>query len=398
MNLADQILNTPFDPSQKFFAQVQQRIRVATTKGAARESIIDHCIDKLADDRELSDDEARDAFRAILTGHLAEDQIGALLVLLEPASLPSHTIAAFAEVVHENAKKVTWKGHETLGDTCGTGGDSRGTFNVSTTIMFILAAGDVRIAKHGNRAFTSRCGSADVLDALGVKVDLGADDVARCIEDVGIGFMYAPKFHESFKNVQTIRKKLAEDMPPSLRGKTIFNVLGPLANPASAKCQIIGVYDERLTRKFADVLRLRDVRRALVPYGLPVSDGGKGFDEFSTAGATVYAELKDGKVELNRLVPEDVGVDRVANPDLLVGGDKEENAKILRGILAGTESKERTDFAVLNAGAGFYIAEKADSIADGVVLARKVLKSGAATRKLDHLIAVSRSLGAVSGS
>lgn len=312
--------------------------------------------------------------------------------------MPSHTIAAFAEVVHENAKKVTWKGHETLGDTCGTGGDSRGTFNVSTTIMFILAAGDVRIAKHGNRAFTSRCGSADVLDALGVKVDLGADDVARCIEDVGIGFMYAPKFHESFKNVQTIRKKLAEDMPPSLRGKTIFNVLGPLANPASAKCQIIGVYDERLTRKFADVLRLRDVRRALVPYGLPVSDGGKGFDEFSTAGATVYAELKDGKVELNRLVPEDVGVDRVANPDLLVGGDKEENAKILRGILAGTESKERTDFAVLNAGAGFYIAEKADSIADGVVLARKVLKSGAATRKLDHLIAVSRSLGAVSGS
>jgi anthranilate phosphoribosyltransferase len=258
--------------------------------------------------------------------------------------------------------------------------------------MFILAAGDVRIAKHGNRAFTSRCGSADVLEALGVQINLGAEAVATCIEEAGVGFMFAPNFHESFRNVQTIRKKLAEDVPASLRRKTIFNVLGPLANPASANCQIIGVFDETLTYKFADVLRIRNVRRALVPYGRPVSEGEKGFDEFSTAGTTVYAELKDGQIERKSLVPEDAGVARVANPDVLGGGDKNENAKILRGILDGTESPERTDFAVLNAGAGFYVADKAKTISEGVKLARTVLKSGAAAEKLRKLIELSNKL------
>lgn len=399
-HLAQELLSTPYEPGQDFFAQVQRRIVTAYAKGGQRESIIDQCVEKLCDNKDLSDDEARNAFRAILTGGLADDQIGALLMLLDPARLPARTIAAFADVVQEKAKRVEWRGqghdHEVLGDTCGTGGDSRGTFNVSTTIMFILAAGGVRIAKHGNRAFTSRCGSADVLEALGVRIDLGPDDVARCIQDVGVGFMYAPKFHESFKNVQTIRKKLAEDMPFSLRRKTIFNVLGSLANPAGATCQIIGVFDRALTGKFAEVLKHRKVDRALVPYGLPTADGEKGFDEFSTAGTTAYAELRGETIKENELEPEDVGIERVRNPDLLSGGDKYENARILRGILSGEESRERMDFAVLNAGAGFYVAKKTDNIADGVLLARQVIKSGDAIKKLDLLRDLSNKLGAAS--
>jgi anthranilate phosphoribosyltransferase len=398
--IVEELLRTPFDPGQKFFAQVQRRITAAYAKQGPRESIIDRCIEKLCENEELSDDDAREAFRAILKGDLAEDQIGSLLVLLDPARLPAHTIAAFADVVHANAKKVEWRGahgHEILGDTCGTGGDSRGTFNVSTTIMFILAAGGVKIAKHGNRAFTSRCGSADVLEALGVRIDLEPEDVAACIDEVNVGFMFAPRFHESFKNVQTIRKKLAEDMPPVLRKKTIFNVLGPLANPASANCQIIGVFDRALTSKFAEVLRQRGVKRALVPYGLPVSDGDKGFDEFSTAGTTVYAELRGDNVLQKQLEPEDAGLARVRDADLLTGGDKDQNAAILRGILEGKETPERTDFALLNAGAGFYVAEKARTIGEGVALARDVLKSGAAAKTLSDLCELSKKLADARG-
>jgi len=394
--IVEELLRTPLDPGQMFFAQVQRRIAAAYAKQGPRESIIDRCIEKLCDGEGLSDDEAREAFRAILKGDLAEDQIGSLLVLLDPARLPAHTIAAFAEVVHEKSKKVRRRGDgsEVLGDTCGTGGDSRGTFNVSTTIMFILAAGGVRIAKHGNRAFTSRCGSADVLDALGVQIDLEPEDIATCIDQVNVGFMYAPKFHESFKNVQTIRKKLAEDMPPSLRKKTIFNILGPLANPASANRQIVGVFDRSLTLKFAEVLKRRGVNRALVPHGLPVAGGDKGFDEFSTAGTTTYAELRDGEVVQKELEPEHAGVPRVRDADLLTGGDRDQNAAILRGILEGKESPERTNFALLNAGAGFYVAGTTETIGEGVILARKVLESGAAAKTLRALCDLSKKLAA----
>jgi anthranilate phosphoribosyltransferase len=396
-HLAREIVSAPYDPGQKFFARVHERIRAALEKEGPRESILDRCIDKLCDGQELDDDDAREAFRAILTGGLAEDQIGSLLMLLDPATLPAHTIAAFAEVVHDKSKRVLWRKagreQEVLGDTCGTGGDSRGTFNVSTTIMFILAAGGVKIAKHGNRAFTSKCGSADVLQALGVQIELEPDQVARCIEEVGVGFMYAPKFHESFKNVQAIRKKLAEDVPLPLRRKTIFNVLGPLANPAGATCQIIGVFDQGLTGKFADVLKRRGVKRALVPYGLPVSEGDKGFDEFSTAGPTVYAELSGDHVEQKVLEPEDAGVPRTRNPDLLSGGDREDNAQILRDVLEGRASQARTDFAVLNAGAGFYVADMVTTIREGVARARDIIASREAAKKLDQLCLLSQKLG-----
>jgi anthranilate phosphoribosyltransferase len=193
--------------------------------------------------------------------------------------------------------------------------------------------------------------------------------------------------------VQKIRKALAEEMPVALRRKTVFNALGPLANPAGATCQIIGVFDEALTSKFAEVLWRLGVKRALVPYGLPVGPGDKGFDEFSTAGTTVYAELrKDGTITSERLEPEDAGLRRLKDPNVLSGGDKEANARILRGILENNERPERIDFALLNAGAGFYVAGQSANIPEGVRRAREVLESGEAAKKLTALCDVSKRL------
>jgi anthranilate phosphoribosyltransferase len=395
MTPVEALLSSAFDASTyPLAAQVRGRIRAAQVKKGDRSSVIDFCVEKLVEGQELSDSDARAAFQAILKGGLAEDQIGALLFLLVPERLRASTIATFAEVVYEHATKVqveTADG-EALGDTCGTGGDARGTFNVSTAIMFILAAGGVKIAKHGNKAFTSRCGSADVLQQLGVNIDLDAAQVRACIERAGVGFMFAPRFHESFKNVQSIRKRLADEMPVDVKQKTIFNILGPLANPAHATCQIIGVYDGALTSKFAEVLKIRGVARALVPHGEPVAAGDKGFDEFSIAGPTIYAELNGTEVQRKTMVPKDAGLEQVADPDTLKGGDKEENARILRGVLENNESRERIDFALLNAGAGFYVAGKATSIGEGVRTARALVENGKAVAKLDELRELSNRL------
>ncbi len=392
MSAADALLAASYDAAKyPFFAALQQRLRAAREGAGAGDggSVLDRCIRDLVAGRPLSDGAAREAFEAILGGGLAEDQVGALLALLVPDQLPASTIAAFSRVVIEKATRVRVAA-DVVGDTCGTGGDARGTFNVSTTIMFVLAAGGVVVAKHGNRAFTSQCGSADVLEALGVKIDLSAPQVERCIERAGVGFLFAPNFHASFRNVQSVRKKLAEEMPDSVKRRTVFNVLGPLSNPAGATCQVVGVFDRGLTAKFADVLKLRGLRRALVPYGEPLAAGDKGFDEISIAGRTTYAELKaDGAIESKTLEPEDVGLRRVTDPDTLRGGDRAENARILREVLEGKASRERTDFALINAGAGFYVTGKAPSIAEGVRLAREVLESGKATQKLDALRAVS---------
>lgn len=389
------LLSSSFDAAQyPLAAQVRGRIRAAQVKKGDRSSIIDQCVEKLVEGKELSDSDAREAFQAILKGGLVDDQVGALLFLLVPERLRASTIATFAEVVYEHAKHVrveTPEG-EALGDTCGTGGDARGTFNVSTAIMFILAAGGVKIAKHGNRAFTSRCGSADVLHELGVNIELDADQVRVCIERADVGFMFAPRFHDSFRNVQTIRKRLADEMPTEVKQKTIFNILGPLANPAHATCQIIGVYDADLTSKFAEVLRIRKVGRALVPYGEPLVAGDKGFDEFSIVGPTTYAELKGSDIKHLTVVPEDAGLQRAANPDTLRGGDVKENARILRAVLENKATRECIDFALLNAGAGFYVAGKRESIGDGVHFAREMVASGKAVAKLDELRELSNRL------
>jgi anthranilate phosphoribosyltransferase len=392
-NIARALLDAPAGAPGSLLAQIQTRLRGALAGSHPSSSAVDRCIAKLASEGEVTDEEARSAFHMILKGGLADDRVAAFLVLLAPERLAAATIAAFADVVHEHATRVDFRPGGPVGDTCGTGGDGRGTFNVSTTIMFILAAGGFPIAKHGNRAFTSKCGSADVLEALGACIDLDAEGVAACLRETNAGFMFAPRFHGSFKNVGIVRKRLADEMPPFIPRKTIFNALGPLSNPASATHRVIGVFDETLTLKFAEVLRRRGVTSALVPHGLPAKAGEKGLDEFSTFGPTVYAELTDGQIVTKTIEPEQAGLPTLKDAGALDGGEKGENARILRRILELRESPERIDFALLNAGAGFYAGRKAESIREGVSLARRVLESGAALRTLDAFCGLSRRLG-----
>ncbi|HEY5373950.1 MAG TPA: anthranilate phosphoribosyltransferase [Polyangiaceae bacterium] len=389
----DALLGARFDSTaQPFFAQVHARLREAFAAEGPRSGAVDHAVDTLMARRELTTAEAKAAFEDIIVGDLADDQIGALLMVLRPDMLPAATLAAFASVVQAKAKHVEMlgaAGGESLGDTCGTGSDTFGTFNVSTTIMFVLAADGIKIAKHGNRAVTSKCGSADVLSELGVKISLTPAGVSRCIREVGIGFMFAPAFHDAFSNVQRIRRILAQEMPREIQSRTVFNVLGPLSNPARAQWQILGVYDKSLVMKFGEALRLLKVKRALVPFGY--GDGERGLDEFSTAGKTVYAELNDDSVEEKSIEPEDVGLARASTADL-AGGDIKDNARILKEILSGKGAAPQIDLVLLNAGAGLYLGGKADSIREGVARARDVIRRGAALKKLEELCEASNSV------
>jgi anthranilate phosphoribosyltransferase len=396
MEFVEALLGAAFDASERpFWAKIHNNLQRLATAHGPRSGVIDICTEKLFEGGALTDEEAQSCFKEILTGQLAEDQIGTLLVLLQPDRVPASTLASFARVTRAHARqvKVLLKDDEVLGDTCGTGSDAVGTFNVSTTIMFILAAADIKIAKHGNRAVTSRCGSADVLEELGVRIDLDEHQVGQCINEIGIGFMFAPAFHESFRNVQLIRRKLADELPISDYRRTVFNVLGPLSNPASVKRQIIGVYAESLVEKFAEALKLLQVERALVPFGW--CDAKEvGLDEFSTAGRTKYAELGDGKIVMRELVPEDVGLPRLHEVDAIMGGDKVLNAEILEGIISGRDRGPRADLAMLNAGAGLYLGSKATSIREGIVRARELVDSGAALEKLTRLRELTQKLAA----
>jgi anthranilate phosphoribosyltransferase len=386
MDFAKAILAAEFDPVRRpFFARVHEYFRRAASREGAGSGLVDQAIERLVAGGQLDDREARALFEQIIDGESSDDQIGALLVALRPDVLPAATIAAFARVMRERAPTVrpALRPGESLSDTCGTGSDTLGTFNVSTTVMFILAAAGLKIAKHGNRAITSRCGSADVLEALGVVIALDAPGVEACIDRVGIGFMFAPLFHGAFRNVQRIRRALADEMPPDLGQRSVFNVLGPLANPANAGRQIVGVYEEALVAKVADVLRLLRVERALVAYGY--CDGrAAGLDEFSTAGPTRYAELRDGAISERELLPEQVGLARTVDPGVYAGGDAQRNARVLVDILEGREQGPRMDLALLNAGAGLYLGDKAPTIADGVRLARRLIADGLPRRKLEE--------------
>jgi anthranilate phosphoribosyltransferase len=396
MSFAQALLEAHADPSRPFFARVQERLRrLSAASGEARSDLLDAAVEALLAGETLRDEDAEALFTEMLTGDVADDQIGSFLVLLQPDRVPPQTIAAFARAMRSHASPVHphLKPGEVLGDTCGTGSDTLGTFNVSTTIMFMLAAQGMKIAKHGNRAITSRCGSADVLDELGVRIALGASEVEECIAQVGIGFMFAPIFHRSLRNLQNIRRTLASEMPPQLANRTVFNLLGPLANPASAPCQIIGVYERDLVPIVAEVLRYLDIARGLVVFGTCDGGGTVGLDELSTCGPSIVAEVRGDKISHYEITPEECGLPRVADPAAYRGGDAVENARILRAVLRGEETPERMDLALLNAGAGFYVADQVGSIKEGVDLAREMVRSGAAAKKLDEFIEATRNLG-----
>src|ERR1700733_5715780 len=336
---------------------------------------------RIANHREsLSREEARVVMTEVLTGQCTEAQIGALLVALHMKGETVEEIVGFAEAIRAAATPLklhanqvldaSGTGRDALVDTCGTGGDTSGTFNISTATAFVVAGAGVRVAKHGNRSVTSKCGSADVMEALGVKIDLPPARIAACLEEVGIAFLFAHAVHSAMKYVQTARREL--------RLRTVFNLLGPLTNPARATCQVVGVYSSDLVEKLAEALSMLGLHRALVVHG---SDG---LDEITITGPTRIAEVREGQVRTYEVTPEEFGLERAPLDDLC-GGDAAANAAIIVEILRGEKSPRR-DVVLLNAAATLVAAGRADHLTDALPVASKSIDSGGAARKLKELV------------
>ena len=328
-------------------------------------------IAKVATGASLSRDEAANAFGRMMSGEATPSQMGGLLMALRVRGETVDEITG--AVTTMRAKMLGVKAPHDAVDVVGTGGDASGTYNISTCAAFIVAGCGVPVAKHGNRALSSKSGSADVLAALGVQIDLTADDVARCIRDAGIGFMFAPAHHPALKNVGPTRVELGT--------RTIFNLLGPLSNPASVKRQMIGTFSKHWIEPMAQVLN------NLGSESIWVVHGSDGLDEITTVGPTSVAELKGGKIRTFEVTPEDAGLPR-AKPEALKGGDADTNAKALLDVLKGRPGAFR-DVAILNAAAALIVAGKANDLKDGAALASKSIDSGEAEGRLDRLIAVS---------
>ena len=326
-------------------------------------------LEKLARGESLRGDEATAAMTAVMDGAATPAQIGAFLTALRIKGETDEEIVAFARVMRNRAVRVT-ANRTPLVDTCGTGGAALKTFNISTTAAFIVAAAGVAVAKHGNRAASSVCGSADVLEALGVRLDVSAGAVGRGVDAIGIGFLFARAHHPAMKHAAPVRAELGI--------RTIFNLLGPLTNPAGATRQVVGVYDPARIESLARVLTHLGTDHALVVHG-------GGLDEISTFGETFVAETKNGDVRTYTLTPEDLDLPRVAAADLAPGTDAAQNARFLTAILEGDDTGPRRDIALANAAAALYVAGATPTLRDGVALARETLKSGAARIKLEQL-------------
>lgn len=341
--------------------------------------MIREAISRVIDRKDLGEKEMVGVMNEIMSGEATPAQIGSFITALRMKGETIEEISGAARVMREKATRISTgvavdRG-EILVDTCGTGGDSSGTFNVSTATAFVVAAADIPVAKHGNRSITSHCGSADVLEALGVNLDLTPEQVGHCVKEVGIGFLFAPMLHGAMKYAIGPRREIGI--------RTIFNVLGPLTNPAGANVQLLGVYSPDLCEKLARVLGRLGSLRALVVCG------AGNVDELTITGGTEVAELSKGEVKTYTVHPEDVGLSRSRLLDLRGGFTPEESAVILREILAGAEGPKRS-MLLLNSGAALYAAGKAPGLKAGVEDAAKLIDSGAALAKLDALIKFSQ--------
>ncbi|MFA5809146.1 MAG: anthranilate phosphoribosyltransferase [Thermoleophilia bacterium] len=334
--------------------------------------MLTYAIDRLADRTNLTEAEAESVLEQIMSGGASEVQTAGFLTALRAKGETVEEIVGLARTMRRFSVRVDVEGVD-LVDTCGTGGDRSHTFNISTTAAFVVAGAEGQVAKHGNRSATSQCGSADVLEALGANLSLPADQVARCIGEVGIGFMFAPLHHEAMKHVVPVRKELAI--------RTIFNFLGPLTNPAGAEYQLIGVSDRSYVEVIAWALKDLGCRRGLVVHG---SDG---LDEITITGPTDIAEIREGEDEISlySITPEEFGFERASGTDMLKGGTAEKNAEILKSILEG-ESGVRREIVLMNAGAALYAVGVAKSIEDGVRQAAESIDSGAAKKKMEAFI------------
>lgn len=333
-------------------------------------------LNRLIDQNELFHDEMLDLMRQIMRGEVPPTLIAAILIGLRVKTESVSEIAAAAQVMREFATRVPVSDTTRLVDTCGTGGDKSHTFNISTTAAFVSAAAGARVAKHGGRSVSSSSGSADVLEALGVNLNLSPEQVGRCIDDIGVGFMFAPNYHSAMKYVAPVRRELAV--------RTIFNILGPLTNPAGAPNQVMGVFHPDLVGIQARVLRELGSQHVMIVHG------EDGLDEITLSGYTSIAELKDGAIREYRIDPADFGIAHA--PLAALRADSAEQSKtMLLAVLDGQSGPTR-DIVLLNAAAAIYTAGVTDSLADGVALARSVIDSGAARAKLDALVQLSQSL------
>ena len=319
----------------------------------------------------LSEDEALAAMTQIMEGHATPAQIGAFITGLRMKGETVSEIAGCAKAMRQSALPVVPQKSSDLVDTCGTGGDRAGTFNISTTAAFVVAGAGQAVAKHGNRSVSSRSGSADVLEALGVNLDLTPEQIAVCIDEIGIGFLFAPRLHPAMKHAVGPRREMGV--------RTIFNVLGPLTNPARAAAQVVGVYDADLTEPLARVLRSLGCKAAFVVH----SAGG--FDELTTSSTNRISELRNDQVETYLLDPAELGF-KPSKPSELLGGNPKENAQITRRILSGEDQSPRRDTVVLNAAAALVAGGKSRDLAEGIVLANENIDNGSALDKLDSLI------------
>src|SRR2546421_3112340 len=354
--------------------------------------IITEAVRALVDRRDLTRIEATAAMEAIMTGAATGAQIGAFLTALRMKGETVEELIGFAQVMRQKVVRIRARGDDVAGmsgtdremliDTCGTGGDATGTFNVSTATAFVVAGAGLRVAKHGNRSVSSLCGSADVVETLGVSLDLAPPKVARCVEEVGIGFLYAPLLHTAMKHVMAARREMGV--------RTVFNMLGPLTNPAGANAQVIGVYSPALTEPLARVLAELGTHRAFVVHG------ADGLDEISNTGDSRISEVREGVGRTVAVRPEDFGGTRASIDDLR-GGDREQNAEIIRAILAG-EPGPRRDIVLMNASAALVAGGRARDPKEGVELGARSIDTGAARGTLERLIAVSQELGQESGA
>lgn len=340
-------------------------------------------IHQVEEHQHLSRAQAREVLQALLSGSVPDEDIMALLVALRAKGEQVDELVGFAEVMRARAAETLREAGVDLDavsaggpllDTCGTGGDEKGTFNVSTATALVAAASGVRVAKHGNRSISSRCGSADVLEALGVKLEIPLERIPECLEKTGFVFLFAPRLHLAMKHVMNARR--------ALKSKTVFNLLGPLANPLGASVQLVGVYDRARTEMMAQALQMLGVERAFVVAG------HDGVDEITLTGPTHVAEAASGAVSNREIMPEDFGLPR-ARAEELLGGDSETNARLLREIFAGEPGALR-DLVLANTSAALVVAGRAENFKDGVGQAARAIDSGSARTTLTRLVEFTR--------
>lgn len=337
--------------------------------------MIKNVINKLLNKKDLTEEESYESMDLIMKGKVSESQIAGFLVGLKMKGETIEEITGCARAMRDNAIKVNVE-NEYVMDTCGTGGDGGKTFNISTAVAIVAASAGIKIAKHGNVAVSSKSGSVEVLSKLGVNTNLNCTQAKECIDKAGITFLFAQNYHTAMKHAAGTRKDLGT--------RTIFNILGPLTNPAYVKGQIVGVYDENLTNVIGRVLVNLGCKRAMVVHG------NDGLDEITTTGQTKVSEVRDGQVEDYLIDPRDYGI-QYAKPEEIGGNTPQENSRIILDVLQGQEGHKR-DIVLLNAGAAIYVGEKSQSIEEGIRIAKELIDSGKAYRKLIELVQVSNSV------